>query len=279
MTTTVSYYQQTDADLAATIDATFPQFQRAATPGYPPAEPYPGPRQPADPVIDLVLPSVPDFTDPLAPLRAVQSALSMTGWAYQTLIRILGFDPLRSAIEFFAGDWEHYSRVCAGWTSLANFTADLAENLKSGLGLLDRFWGGNAQDAAWSYFTGLAGALVPVQLTLGQLRYYYQQAALVSYAASQNIASRIEAMVDLMIATVVTAAVTFPAGRDPAADRGAIFADDADLAAIFSGREFTGHLTAVLALLRFFAAAGDEAVAALEAPTGYPLPGHGYHFP
>jgi hypothetical protein len=283
MTATVSYYTQTDADLAAKIDATFPHVQRGTTPDYPPAEPYPGMLQLADPTTNLTLPSEPDFTNPLAPLQAARSVLSESGWAYRALTQILGFDPLEKAVEFFTGDWEHYGRVCEGWNNLANFTGDVVDNLQSGLGLLNKFWGGNAEDAAWSYFTGMTGALIPVQLALGELRHYYQQAALVSYVASENIASEIEAMVDLIIATVVTAAVTFTAaaeaGLDPAADLGTIFADGADLEATISGREFIGHLTEILALLRFFAAAGEEAVSALEAPASYPLPGHGYHFP
>lgn len=279
MTDAASYYQQTDAALAAQIDATFPEVKRGGTPNYPPARPYPGIRQGIDPPTDLVLPSVPDYVNPLQPLLDAQSILSATNWALKILTEILGYNPLDKAIEFFTGDWEQYGMVSEGWNSLANFTEDLTGNISHGLGVLNEFWGGNAENAAWSYFTGLDQAVGPVAGTFGKLRYYYNMAAYVTFEASQFIAGEIIAMVDLVVAIGLTAAAVLQAGLDPANDAAAVADDGAELAAAAGGGDFIGNLMAVLYALAFFADVTADAVAALEAPTSYPLPGHSYHFP
>lgn len=279
MTDAASYYEQTEAALSAKIDTTFPHVDRGRTPSYPPTEPYPGISKGIDPASDLILPSVPDFVNPLQPLLDAQSILSPTNWALKILTGILGYNPLDKAIEFFTGDWEQYGLVSEGWNSLANFTEDLTGNVRHGLGVLNEFWGGNAEDAAWSYFTGLDQALGPVAGIFGKLRYYYNMAAYVTFEASQFIAGEIIAMVDLVVAIGVTAAAVLQAGLDPANDVAAVADDGAELAAAAGGGDFIGNLMAVLYALAFFADETADAVAALEAPTSYPLPAHGYHFP
>ncbi|MFI7118353.1 hypothetical protein [Amycolatopsis sp. NPDC049868] len=162
--TAAKWYEDTDAEKAAKMDATYP----AATPGKldtkEEVESYGVQTHNVYTFQDIALPNheLSAHPDPAALRPQVNSIddfvhllgdlMSPTAYLRAIIKNTFGADPIDEAIQFFAGDWEQLATCEAVWFECMKSVGAMAENLHYSDEALAQVWKGNAADAAIGFF-------------------------------------------------------------------------------------------------------------------------------
>jgi len=97
---------------------------------------------------------------------AIADGSSMSWWARQILIEVVGRDPIKDVIEAFSGDWEAVARLAEGWMRCASTVSAMRSTMSHADEALNMVWKGNAADAAVDFVQRLTDA------TLLEVRYF-----------------------------------------------------------------------------------------------------------
>jgi hypothetical protein len=199
------YYENTDHDAAAALDATYTAaadydvlYVQAPDYSHTPAEQ-------TDPSAVLTEPAYdPGAFDPnpFGVLSDWNNLFSPAVWVNTAVKEIVGWDPLDSAQKHLAGDWTAFAKAGAAFKVLAECYHHLAINTAE-YGQLPKVWQGEALDLAYAYFAVGTAKLysLPVDVACNPaggdhiyeapyFRNYYEQLTLLSteyYALAQGM--------------------------------------------------------------------------------------------
>lgn len=195
-------YQDTENSISRQIDATVPP-PRNGRPDYP----YGGPTGFTglpDPAAQLTTPDVPpDYPDPLEPVENVLDWVSRSEIVKQVVTHALGWDPYERYAQAFAGDWRAFARAGMAFGAVGRCEYQVAQNMGSGNQALGRTWQGNAADAAFVYFNGLADDVSEFAFALDKLDHAYRELADSAFAASKGIADLLHDLTDDVLTIII----------------------------------------------------------------------------
>lgn len=160
-----------------------------------------------EPTSHLTPPKKPsEFTNPLKPINDAGDLISPTYWVNEILSIALGFNPKEKAQEYFAGDWEEYSKCSEAWGNLAQLCSGVSKNITSGNKLLDKTWVGNAADAAYVYFKDVADKCNELHSELDALKNEYFVIAEGVWSTAELVGTGISTIGDLAATAAISAA-------------------------------------------------------------------------
>jgi hypothetical protein len=161
-----------------------------------------------DPTRFLVEPAEPDagiskgFANPLDLFNYV----SPSAWINDAIRGLTGLDVFGWMSDALAGDWAAMYKFGDAAGNLAQFAQQLGINIQQQAIALRPVWQGNAADAAYQYFSGLAAAVSGQQLPLEDVRDRYHKAALGAWELSDQLGNVYQALADKAILAGVAAA-------------------------------------------------------------------------
>jgi hypothetical protein len=168
-----------------------------------------------DPTVFLVPPGEPDdsmtngFVNPLDAFNYV----SPSAWVCKLIEELTGVDPLGSITQWLAGDWEAIWKFGDAMGNLAQFMQELGIEIEQGMLTLDQSWDGNANDAAYLYFSNLAAAISSQQTPMFASQESYHRAATGAWQFANQLGNLVQAMADeAIIAGIMAGASTAAAG-------------------------------------------------------------------
>jgi hypothetical protein len=129
--------------------------------------------------------------------------MSPTYWVTEAYNAIFGFNPLDEAVQWFAGDWESFSKCGDLWGQLAKASEAVSQNIGGGNKQLDATWDGNAADAAYNYFTKLARALADSKESLDKLKTEYEHLSHAAYSTAEAISGFLGGIIDGLLITAI----------------------------------------------------------------------------
>lgn len=168
----------------------------------------------ADPTVHLTDPREPEpsITKGYANPGMIFDALSPSYWVNQLLKDLVGWDPVGEAAAVFSGDWSSFARFGYALENLAKFSQDLGIKIQQGVLEVDRYWNGNAADAAHAYFSELATMVAAQQVSYCELSKQYEDAARGVWVNADVVAGLIRSAIDrAIIAGISSAAGTITA--------------------------------------------------------------------
>ncbi|MFJ1993302.1 hypothetical protein [Streptomyces asiaticus] len=161
----------------------------------------------SEPTSHLTAPKAPsEFTNPLKPLNDASDLISPTYWVNEILSMALGFNPKEKAQEYFAGDWEEYSKCSEAWGNLAKLCSEVSKNIDSGNKFLDKTWDGNAADAAYAYFKNIAEKCDELHSELNALKDEYFVIAEGVWSTAEVVGTILSQIGDLAATAAISAA-------------------------------------------------------------------------
>jgi hypothetical protein len=146
-----------------------------------------------------------NLTNGLGSPLDVFNYVSPAAWINNGIAELTGFDFIGWATSFLAGDWEAISEFGDAMTHLAAFMQQLGMNIQKGILKLDGSWQGNANDAAFLYFSRLAAATSGQQTALHASAHGYQQAAAGAYQLASQLGNILQALVDKALIAILAA--------------------------------------------------------------------------
>jgi uncharacterized protein YukE len=132
--------------------------------------------------------------------------VSPTSWAMKGFDVVLGFNPIGRVQEWTFGDWAALATMAPVLTNVGTALHDLAFNIQSGTTTLHPLWQGNAGDAAYSYFTELASAIVALEVPISEIGKAYLDMADAVWAVGEAMGGVIKGMTDAAIIAGIAAA-------------------------------------------------------------------------
>ncbi|WP_155123696.1 MULTISPECIES: hypothetical protein [unclassified Actinoplanes] len=157
----------------------------------------------------LVIPGEPDdsmtegFPDP----GDLFNFLSPSAYISAAIESVTGYDVFGSVTDAIAGDWASLYRFGDALKSMAGFLQEVGIQIQSGFLDLDRTWSGNADDAAFVYFSNLASAVSRQQDALAQASNAYHESAKGAYQFSKQLGNILQALVDAALLMAASAAI------------------------------------------------------------------------
>jgi uncharacterized protein YukE len=110
-------------------------------------------------------------------LNSITDSTSITAGVLRVVEELTGRKPVEEMVEFVSGDWEAFSKCADVWDSVAGVLEDVAYNIDHGNAAMDHGWQGDASEAAYTFFTQLADALMSLSAKFKELSEGYQQYA------------------------------------------------------------------------------------------------------
>jgi hypothetical protein len=155
-----------------------------------------------------VQPDVPDdsITNGFANPVDIFNYLSPAAYIDSIIKSVTGFDPFGYATETLTGEW---AKLHAFGTVLGNLGACLQEigfNIQAATVKADADWDGNANDAAFMYFSSLASTLSRQKAAFDECMKGYHDAARGAWQLSSQLGNVLQALVDKAILFAVAAA-------------------------------------------------------------------------
>ena len=156
----------------------------------------------------LVAPGEPDdsvtngFVNPLD----VFNYVSPSAWVNDIIEKVSGVDIFGLATDAFTGEWGALYKFGDALGCLAEFMQQVGIDVQRGALDLDQGWDGNAGDAAYNYFTGLAVACSAQQLALREAAKGYHEAARGAWQLSNQLGNLLQAIADKAIIIGISAA-------------------------------------------------------------------------
>jgi hypothetical protein len=217
VTAAADYYQQTDRNIAANLDATFPDPRPPTLPSLDGQGALDGSKlrqfnDGYDPTFDL---KPPDGSELAPKAKAMQQFVdtlandsSLTYWSraamgvYRVvLLKLFGLeppsmDPVQDVINFFTGDWRVWADFADGWQRCGVAVGYMAVNVENGASALSQVWTGHAADEALVYFTDFVTA------TRGEVRFFeylherYKAFMDIVYDYQQDVSNVLNAVLD-----------------------------------------------------------------------------------
>jgi hypothetical protein len=167
-----------------------------------------------DPTSYLVEPGEPDdsvsngFANPLD----LFNYASPSAWINTAIEKLTGVDVFGWVTEWLSGDWAAIWRFGDAMGYLAQSVQQLGINIQQGMIDLDSSWDGNASDAAYQYFSGLASSVSGQQGPLSEIRANYHKAARGAWQFANQLGNILQALADkAIIAGIAAAAGTITA--------------------------------------------------------------------
>ncbi|GAA4602393.1 hypothetical protein BJY16_004233 [Actinoplanes octamycinicus] len=161
----------------------------------------------ADPTAALVAPEEPDtsatngFPDP----GMLFNWVSPTAWINAIIESLTDFNAIGYCTEWVGGDWAAIWKFGDALTNIGECTDQLAVNLQQGMLRLDSRWDGNANDAAYNYFTSLSSSLNLLRTRLNEVGEAYHKAANGAWGLANQLGNLIQNLVDSAILAGVIA--------------------------------------------------------------------------
>lgn len=161
-----------------------------------------------DPTAFLKEPGEPDdsvsngFANPLDLFNYV----SPSAWINSAIEGLTGFDVFGYFTDWVSGDWAAIWKFGDAMANLAECTQQLGINIQQGMLQLDAHWEGNANDAAFQYFSNLAAATSGQQIAIRNSQDAYHKAAQGAWQLSNQLGNILQALADKAILAGVTAA-------------------------------------------------------------------------
>ncbi|GAA3393342.1 hypothetical protein [Cryptosporangium minutisporangium] len=136
-------------------------------------------------------------------------SLSLTHWLNQSIEAMTGHNVLDELLEPFAGDWEAIATFGLALSNLARAMQDLGINVQQTTVRLDPSWDGNAADAAYRYFSGLAAETSGTQFPLDDAAVQYEDLSKGMWALLDTMTGLLKQLIDkALIAAIAAAAGT-----------------------------------------------------------------------
>lgn len=157
----------------------------------------------------LVAPGEPDesitngFVNPLD----LFNYISPSAWVNDVIEKVSGIDIFGYATDAFTGEWAALYKFGDALNSLAQFMQEAGIEVQAGVNEVDKTWDGNAADAAFNYFTGVATATSGQQLALYEAAKGYHQAAKGAWQLSGQLGNLLQAIADKAIIMGISAAI------------------------------------------------------------------------
>ncbi|MEU9122278.1 hypothetical protein AB0C96_20845 [Streptomyces sp. NPDC048506] len=194
---------------------------------------------------------------------------------------IFGFDPYDELNGMIFGEWGGYNDCAEVWSNLGACCSALSDNIRQGNDTLSRTWAGNSADAAWVYFDELAEKLREVKGTFGSLSENYHEAARLVFELGETLKSGLSILADLVVCWLINviasraAAFLGPGGMVASAAMMALAA--AQLAAIMAKwSELVVAVDTAATAVGAVAAVIATAVAGFSSVREFPVIGSGY---
>ncbi|MDI6098178.1 hypothetical protein QLQ12_06120 [Actinoplanes sp. NEAU-A12] len=155
-----------------------------------------------DPNAFLTPPTEPDeswtngFIDPAFLFNYV----SPTSWINELINSVTGKDVLGTITESIAGDWSKIWAFGDAMTNVGRWSEQVAVNVQQEILKLDSSWDGNANDAAYNYFTNLAVEISDLRFALTEIGESYRTAAKGAWGLATQMGNMLQALCDMAIA-------------------------------------------------------------------------------
>lgn len=193
-------YEAADLATEQRIDATLPHADRPPQPFGAQAS-FTGL---ADAATLLKPPSVSaDYPDPTAPVRDLLNWISGSAIVESVVTEALGWNPYERYAEAFAGDWHAFAAAGKAFGAAGGCVSQAGWNIGSGNQALGQTWHGNAADAAFGYFDGLANDVRFFGDAVSGLEQPYLELADSAFAASQGIADLLHSLTDDVLLIII----------------------------------------------------------------------------
>ncbi len=161
----------------------------------------------SDPTAALVAPEEPDvsstngFPDP----GALFNWVSPTAWVNAIIESLTGFNAIGYCTEWVGGDWGAIYKFGEALINMGRCTDQLAVDLQQGMARLDSDWDGNADDAAYNYFTSLSSSVSRLRFSLTDIGEAYHKAANGAWGLANQLGNLIQSLADSAILAGVIA--------------------------------------------------------------------------
>lgn len=152
--TTADFYESTDEEAAAELDATYTGAEDYDVVYQPKPDVVAGVMEQTDPSAALTEPAYEksDFDpSPFGVLSDWNNIFSPAAWLNEFAKEVLGYDILTEAQHTFAGDWTAFAKAGAAFQKLADCYRELSTNTAECV-KLPRYWQGEAHDIAMTFF-------------------------------------------------------------------------------------------------------------------------------
>jgi hypothetical protein len=161
MTATVDFYESTDAEAAAALDATYQGAEDYDVVYEVKPDMTNAPMEVTDPSAVLTEPTYDESKfdpTPFGLLSDWNNIFSPAVWVNELVKETLGYDILDEAQKTFAGDWTAFAKAGAAFQVLAKCYLELAVNTAE-FNQLPKYWQGEALDLTMTFFTGATRTL------------------------------------------------------------------------------------------------------------------------
>jgi hypothetical protein len=155
----------------------------------------------SDPTVALIAPEEPDataangFPDP----GALFNWVSPTAWINTVVESLTGFNAIGYCTEWVGGDWGAIYKFGDAMINMGRCADLIGVNLQQGMLKLDSDWDGNANDAAYNYFTSLSSSLSQLRTALTDLGESYHKAANGAWGLANQLGNLIQNLADSAI--------------------------------------------------------------------------------
>jgi hypothetical protein len=210
------YYQETDRDEAAKMDATYPgsKVPAAATGGDP--QDFSDGRDAIgtlkapgggsdNPYVKYMSGHLDEYK--MSPVQktlgSVLDIASPSAMAVEASKLLFDFDPFATVTNWVFGDWNKYNDCSDVWGSLASFCDAVATNIRKGNQNVGLSWDGNAADAATVYFDEFSKKLGEIKETFKSLQECYARAAQLAFELAEFLKSFLVMFCDMLVIWLV----------------------------------------------------------------------------
>lgn len=163
-----------------------------------------------DPTVFLTPPGEPDdsITNGFLNPTNFLSYASPSAWICKIIQEITGHDPVAEATQWLAGDWSAIWKFGDAMGNLAQFMQELGIEIEQGMLTLDHSWHGNAEDAAYMYFSDLAATVSGQQTAMFNAQDSYHLAAKGAWQFANQLANLLQSIADEAVIAAMTMAAS-----------------------------------------------------------------------
>lgn len=161
---------------------------------------------------DLLVPPsdaevIPDLAELI--ISGMGTILSPTGWVRTIVDMVFDWDPLTEVWKVFAGEWNKVAQASRGYEILADFAAEVGEEVSVQTRQVLADWEGNAADAASGYMTEtLVPALEDLASAIQRVGNEYRAVSVGMHRTAMLANSAFNTVIDWIIYTAAIAAAT-----------------------------------------------------------------------
>lgn len=132
--------------------------------------------------------------------------VSPSAWINEAIAGLTGFDAFGYFTDWIGGDWTAIWKFGDAMGNLAQCMQQIGINIQAGMIQLDLHWDGNANDAAYQYFSTLAAGTSGEQFPITDTQDKYHKAAKGAWQLSNQLGNIMQALADKAILAGISAA-------------------------------------------------------------------------